>query len=73
MQCKNVLEPPPLCCFSHQVRAGTVFSGEQLDGMDERLLVRLVQEATVFYRVSPRHKLRIVKVGVVGYIADTTT
>ncbi|KAK4291732.1 hypothetical protein Pmani_035458 [Petrolisthes manimaculis] len=44
-----------------QVRAGTVFSGEQVDGMDERLLTRLVQEATVFFRVSPRHKLRIVK------------
>ncbi|KAG0719190.1 Calcium-transporting ATPase type 2C member 1 [Chionoecetes opilio] len=44
-----------------QVRPGTVFSGDQLDAMDDRVLVRLVQDATVFYRVSPRHKLRIVK------------
>lgn len=39
-----------------------MFSGDQLDAIDDRLLVRLVQDATVFYRVSPRHKLRIVKV-----------
>ncbi|XP_063888439.1 calcium-transporting ATPase type 2C member 1-like isoform X2 [Scylla paramamosain] len=44
-----------------QLRPGTVFSGDQLDAIDDRLLVRLVQDASVFYRVSPRHKLRIVK------------
>lgn len=43
------------------VRPGTVFSGEQLDNMDDRVLTGLVSDATVFYRVSPRHKLRIVK------------
>ncbi|XP_068210237.1 calcium-transporting ATPase type 2C member 1 isoform X1 [Palaemon carinicauda] len=44
-----------------QVRPGTVFSGDQLDNMDDRVLINIVQESTVFYRVSPRHKLRIVK------------
>ncbi|XP_042226858.1 calcium-transporting ATPase type 2C member 1-like isoform X2 [Homarus americanus] len=44
-----------------RVRPGTVFSGDQLDSMDERMLLGLVQDATVFYRVSPRHKVRIVK------------
>ena len=49
--------------FSYlQVRPGTVFSGDQVDGMDDRVLINVVEEATVFYRVSPRHKLRIVKV-----------
>ncbi|MPC29522.1 Calcium-transporting ATPase type 2C member 1 [Portunus trituberculatus] len=44
-----------------QLGPTTVYSGEQLDAIDDRLLVRFVQDATVFYRVSPRHKLRIVK------------
>ncbi|XP_071541009.1 calcium-transporting ATPase type 2C member 1 isoform X4 [Panulirus ornatus] len=43
------------------VRPGTVFSGDQVDSMDDRVLIGLVRDATVFYRVSPRHKLRIVK------------
>ncbi|XP_045617379.2 calcium-transporting ATPase type 2C member 1 isoform X1 [Procambarus clarkii] len=43
------------------VHPGTVFSGDQMDNMDDRVLLGLVQDATVFYRVSPRHKLRIIK------------
>ena len=53
------------------MRPGTVFSGDQLDAIDDRLLVRLVQDATVFYRVSPRHKLRIVKVCIIMIIIYT--
>lgn len=39
-----------------------MYSGDQVDSMDERVLLGIIQDATVFYRVSPRHKLRIVKV-----------
>ncbi|XP_027218715.1 calcium-transporting ATPase type 2C member 1 isoform X1 [Penaeus vannamei] len=44
-----------------RVGPGTVYSGDQVDSMDERVLLGIIQDATVFYRVSPRHKLRIVK------------
>ncbi|CAL4234119.1 unnamed protein product, partial [Meganyctiphanes norvegica] len=44
-----------------QVTPGTVLSGEQIDTMDDRVFLGVVHEASVFYRVSPRHKLRIVK------------
>ncbi|XP_076036714.1 secretory pathway calcium atpase isoform X2 [Oratosquilla oratoria] len=40
---------------------GAMFSGDQLDAMDDRLLINLVRDAVIFYRVSPKHKLRIVK------------
>ena len=39
-----------------------MFSGDQIDTIDDHMLINMIQDATVFYRVSPRHKLRIVKV-----------
>lgn len=38
-----------------------VFSGEQLDSFSENELDELLPGATVFYRVSPKNKLTIVK------------
>ncbi|QQK80584.1 calcium-translocating P-type ATPase, SERCA-type [Salicibibacter cibi] len=40
---------------------GEVLTGEQLDAMDEQTLHRVVGKTYVFARVSPEHKLRIVK------------
>jgi Ca2+-transporting ATPase len=36
-------------------------SGEDMDYMDDQRFESLVEGVTVFHRVSPRHKLRIVK------------
>lgn len=38
-----------------------VFSGAELDDMDDEALTRVVTQTTVFARVSPHHKLRIVR------------
>lgn len=38
-----------------------VLSGDQIDGMSDYQLDQVVSNVTVFYRVSPRHKLAIVK------------
>lgn len=38
-----------------------VFTGAQLDRMDDEELARVVEDTTVFARVSPSHKLRIVR------------
>ncbi len=38
-----------------------VYTGQELDGMDDVQLARAVRNASVFARVSPRHKLRIVR------------
>ena len=45
---------------------GGVFSGNHLDSVDDRQLGAILREATVFYRVAPRHKLRIVKVRILS-------
>ena len=37
-------------------------SGEDLDHMSAADIHRLVSQASIFYRVSPKHKLTIVKV-----------
>ncbi|XP_069504830.1 calcium-transporting ATPase type 2C member 1 isoform X2 [Ambystoma mexicanum] len=37
------------------------FSGEELDNMDIQQLSQIVPKISVFYRASPRHKLKIVK------------
>jgi len=37
-------------------------SGEQIDTMDVTQLEKLINQICVFYRVSPRHKHKIVKV-----------
>lgn len=38
-----------------------VYTGQELDAMDDASLARAVRKASVFARVSPRHKLRIVR------------
>lgn len=40
---------------------GQVLSGDQIDSMSEHQLEQIVNNVTVFYRVTPRHKLCIVK------------
>uniref|UniRef100_A0A1B6MH31 Calcium-transporting ATPase n=2 Tax=Graphocephala atropunctata TaxID=36148 RepID=A0A1B6MH31_9HEMI len=40
---------------------GQVLSGDQIDTMSEHQLEQIVNNVTVFYRVTPRHKLCIVK------------
>ena len=37
-------------------------SGDQIDAMDVSQLEKLINQICVFYRVSPRHKHKIVKV-----------
>ncbi len=39
----------------------SVYTGQELDAMDDAALARAVRKASVFARVSPRHKLRIVR------------
>jgi Ca2+-transporting ATPase len=39
-----------------------VLSGDQIDSMPEHQLEQMVGSVSVFYRVTPRHKLCIVKV-----------
>lgn len=45
---------------------GQVLSGDQIDAMSEHQLEQIVNNVTVFYRVTPRHKLCIVKVSIAG-------
>ncbi|NLT95594.1 MAG: calcium-transporting P-type ATPase, PMR1-type [Clostridia bacterium] len=40
---------------------GIILTGAQLDQMSDRELKRIVNDVTVYARVSPKHKLRIVK------------
>lgn len=51
--------------IAHQLgilpRGGSSLSGQQLDGMTDEQLDKQVENAYVFSRVSPEHKLRIVK------------
>lgn len=42
---------------------GKAMSGEQIDQMEVGQLEKVINHTCVFYRVSPRHKLKIVKVG----------
>ncbi|MBO8136566.1 MAG: calcium-transporting P-type ATPase, PMR1-type [Desulfotomaculum sp.] len=42
-------------------RGGNVLTGLELDSMDDRTLQREVERVAVYARVSPRHKLRIVR------------
>uniref|UniRef100_A0A6A7G0R4 Calcium-transporting ATPase n=2 Tax=Hirondellea gigas TaxID=1518452 RepID=A0A6A7G0R4_9CRUS len=44
-----------------QLVPGGVFSGNHLDSVDDSQLSNILRDANVFYRVAPRHKLRIVK------------
>lgn len=37
-------------------------SGAQIDGMSDQELELVIRQVAVFYRASPRHKLKIVKV-----------
>lgn len=39
-----------------------VLSGAELDNMDDKKLSRIIEKVSVFARVSPEHKLRIVKI-----------
>ena len=41
---------------------GQALSGDQLDQIDMSHLQQVINNVSVFYRVSPRHKLKIVKV-----------
>ena len=41
---------------------GQALSGEQLDKMDLTRLQQIINNVSVFYRVSPRHKHKIIKV-----------
>ncbi|MDI9568868.1 MAG: cation-translocating P-type ATPase [bacterium] len=40
---------------------GRILTGDQLDGINQQELERIVNDVAVFARVSPRHKLRIVR------------
>lgn len=40
----------------------STLSGSQVDSMNDHELELIIRQVTVFYRASPRHKLKIVKV-----------
>lgn len=42
-------------------KGGKIFTGKELDKMGEQELLQNIDDATVFARVTPKHKLRIVK------------
>lgn len=44
-----------------------VLSGDQLESMSEAQLDQVISNVSVFYRVTPRHKLSIVKVTKISY------
>lgn len=44
-----------------EVLTGEVLTGEQLNQMDEEEFARILPKVSVFARVTPAHKLRIVK------------
>ena len=41
---------------------GSSISGPEMDQMDETVLERMIPQVNIFYRVAPKHKLKIVKV-----------
>lgn len=41
---------------------GQTLSGQQIDDMSDHQLKAMVNSVSVFYRVTPRHKLTIIKV-----------
>lgn len=41
---------------------GQTLSGQQIDNMTDHQLKAMVNNVSVFYRVTPRHKLTIIKV-----------
>lgn len=41
---------------------GQTLSGQQIDNMSDHQLKAMVNNVSVFYRVTPRHKLTIIKV-----------
>jgi Ca2+-transporting ATPase len=45
---------------------GSSISGPEMDKMDEIILEQMIPQINIFYRVAPKHKLKIVKVGVLS-------
>ena len=41
---------------------GAALSGDQIDNMDDHRLESVINDVAVFYRTTPRHKLKIIKV-----------
>ncbi len=51
-----------ICLLSDKSTArGSALSGSEIDRLSEADLKTVVKSASVFYRVTPRHKVRIVK------------
>jgi hypothetical protein len=48
-------------------------SGEELDSMDLDHLRRVINEVGVFYRTTPRHKLKIVKVSEINVVCKSSS
>ena len=48
---------------------GSCLSGQEMDKMDDVMLEKIVPQISVFYRVAPKHKLKIVKVSWISYVA----
>jgi Ca2+-transporting ATPase len=44
-----------------KAEVGSIMTGEALDSVDDKKLEKVVQKVNIFARVSPHHKLRIVK------------
>lgn len=52
---------------------GQTLSGQQIDNMSDHQLKAMVNNVSVFYRVTPRHKLTIIKVRVPNAIICCNT
>jgi Mg2+-importing ATPase len=61
-------------CRDLGLTTGTTLSGTDIDALDDKQLAEAVAGATIFARVSPEHKARLVKVlrqsHVVGFLGD---
>jgi len=72
--CKNAGIKPIMITGDHKMTAvaiarelgilnkGTAFSGEEIEKMDDAEFARIIENAEVFARISPAHKMKIVEI-----------
>jgi P-type Mg2+ transporter len=62
-------------CADLGLHTGGTLTGHQIDGMDDEALTRAAEAATIFARVSPEHKARLIRLlrhrgRAVGFLGD---
>ena len=45
------------------VTSNSVISGDEMDRWNDHLLEEMIDNITIFYRMAPKHKVKIIKVG----------